>query len=223
MAKTKVSEFDATPVNNSDINSIDIAENCAPSGINNAIRALMALLKKQENGTDAMTSPDIDGGTIDGAAINDTTIGATTASTGKFTTVEATTHVKIGANTIVADDLALLDEITTTAEKINNVAENYTGTDLDGDLGLKANLASPTFSGTVTSAPTFRIKNGSNSNYWSVSVDSSNNLLFKWDGTTKMTLAPNGNLTVTGQLTSNGLGVNGAIVATGNVTAFGSI
>ena len=138
MAKTKVSEFDTTPVNNSDINSIDIAENCAPSGINNAIRALMAMLKKQDDGTDAMTSPDINGGTVDGAVINDTTIGATTASTGKFTTVEATTHVKIGATTLVEDVAALLDDISTSAAKINNVATNYTGNDLDGDLGAKS-------------------------------------------------------------------------------------
>ena len=223
MAKTKVSEFDTTPVNNSDINSIDIAENCAPSGINNAIRALMAMLKKQDDGTDAMTSPDINGGTIDGAVINDTTIGATTASTGKFTTVEATTHVKIGATTLVEDDAALLDNISTTSAKINNVASNYTGNDLDSDLNLKANLASPTFSGTVTSAPTLRIKNSNNSNFWSVSVNSSNELLFKWDGATKMRLKSNGDLVVTGQLTCDGLDVDGAIVATGNVTAFGSI
>lgn len=224
MAKTKVSEFDTTPVNNSDINSIDIAENCAPSGINNAIRALMAMLKKQEDGTDAMTSPDIDGGTIDGAAINNTSIGATTASSGKFTTVEATTHVKIGATTLVEDDAALLDGITTTAEEINNVAANYTGNDLDGDLGLKAPLASPVFSGVVESAPTFKIKNSGNTNYWSVSVDTNNNLVFAWDGTTKMTLSSDGNLNVTGTLTTGGdLDVDGAIVATGNITAFGTI
>ena len=224
MAKTKVSEFDTTPVNNSDINSIDIAENCAPSGINNAIRALMAMLKKQDDGTDAMTSPDIDGGTIDGAAINNTTIGATTASTGKFTTVEATTHVKIGETTLVEDDAALLDNISTTSEKINNVAANYTGNDLDSDLGAKAPLASPVFSGVVESAPTFKIKNSDNTNYWSVSVDTNNNLVFAWDGATKMTLSSDGNLNVTGTLTTGGdLDVDGAIVATGNITAFGTI
>lgn len=50
MAKTKISEFDVNPSNNTDINSINIAEGCAPSGINNAIRQLMSDLKEQQTG-----------------------------------------------------------------------------------------------------------------------------------------------------------------------------
>ena len=34
MAKTKISEFSTTAGNNTDINSINIAEGCSPSGIN---------------------------------------------------------------------------------------------------------------------------------------------------------------------------------------------
>jgi hypothetical protein len=45
MAKTKISEYDATAGNNTDINSINIDEGCSPSGINNAIRAAMSHLK----------------------------------------------------------------------------------------------------------------------------------------------------------------------------------
>lgn len=50
MAKTKISEFDANPALNTDIDSINIAEGCAPSGINNAIRELMSQLKDQQTG-----------------------------------------------------------------------------------------------------------------------------------------------------------------------------
>lgn len=50
MPKTKISEFDTDPSNNTDINSINIAEGCAPSGINNAIRQLMSDLKEQQTG-----------------------------------------------------------------------------------------------------------------------------------------------------------------------------
>jgi len=53
MPKNKISEFSSTPANNTDIGGIDIAEGCAPSGINNAIRELMAQLKDQQVGTDA--------------------------------------------------------------------------------------------------------------------------------------------------------------------------
>lgn len=45
MAKTKISEYDATAANNTDIDSINIAEGMAPSNVNNAIRELMAHLK----------------------------------------------------------------------------------------------------------------------------------------------------------------------------------
>jgi hypothetical protein len=51
MPKTKISEFSATPANNTDIDSINIAENCPPSGINDAIRELMAQLKDWQSGT----------------------------------------------------------------------------------------------------------------------------------------------------------------------------
>ena len=50
MPKVKISEFDVNPDNNTDINNINIAEGCAPSGINNAIRQLMSDLKEQQTG-----------------------------------------------------------------------------------------------------------------------------------------------------------------------------
>ena len=57
MARTKISEFSATAADNTDIDNIDIAEGCAPSGINNAIRELMAQLKDMQTGSsgDAFT------------------------------------------------------------------------------------------------------------------------------------------------------------------------
>ena len=53
MSKDKVSEWSSTPSNNTDIGGINIAEGCAPSGINNAIRELMAQVKDMQAGTDA--------------------------------------------------------------------------------------------------------------------------------------------------------------------------
>ena len=53
MSKDKVSEWSATAANNTDIGGINIAEGCAPSGINNAIRELMAQVKDMQSGTDA--------------------------------------------------------------------------------------------------------------------------------------------------------------------------
>lgn len=53
MPKDKVSEWSSTPSNNTDIGGINIAEGCAPSGINNAIRELMAQVKDMQAGSDA--------------------------------------------------------------------------------------------------------------------------------------------------------------------------
>ena len=53
MPKDKVSEWSSTPSNNTDIGGINIAEGCAPSGINNAIRELMAQVKDMQSGTDS--------------------------------------------------------------------------------------------------------------------------------------------------------------------------
>jgi hypothetical protein len=69
MAKTKISQYDSTASANTDIDSINIDEGCAPSGINNAIRELMAHLKDFQAGLSGDTLPLASGGT-----------GATTAS-----------------------------------------------------------------------------------------------------------------------------------------------
>lgn len=51
MANTKISEYSSIPANNTEIDGINIAEGCAPSGINNAIRELMAQLKDFQTGS----------------------------------------------------------------------------------------------------------------------------------------------------------------------------
>jgi hypothetical protein len=55
MAKTKISEYDSLAANNTDVDGINIAENCPPSGINNAIREVMAHLKDFQSGTSGDT------------------------------------------------------------------------------------------------------------------------------------------------------------------------
>ena len=82
MAKTKISEFSATPANNTDIDSINIAEGCAPSGINDAIRELMAQLKDFQTGAvgDSFNGP----------------VGTSTAAAGAFTTLSSTGNTTLG-------------------------------------------------------------------------------------------------------------------------------
>ena len=66
MAKTKISEYSSTSAGanlNTDIANINIDEGCAPSGINNAIRTLMAQVKDLQSGASGDTIPVAAGGT----------------------------------------------------------------------------------------------------------------------------------------------------------------
>ena len=63
MAKTKISEWSTTPSSNTDIDGINIAEGCAPSGINDAIRDLMAQVRSWQSGASGDTLPVASGGT----------------------------------------------------------------------------------------------------------------------------------------------------------------
>ena len=104
MAKTKISEFDSTPANNTDIDSINIAEGCAPSGINNAIRELMSQLKDQQTGASA------DNFTVGGNLAVTGTSAFTGATT--FTGIPSGPTASFGTNTT---------QLATTAFVISNV------------------------------------------------------------------------------------------------------
>jgi len=93
MAKNKISEYSATAANNTDIAGINIAEGCAPSGINNAIRELMAQLKDQQAGTDGDNFTVGGAFTCTGAAVFSSTV----AVTGAMTLSSASTGVTASA------------------------------------------------------------------------------------------------------------------------------
>ena len=66
MAKNKISQYDSTSAGanlNTDIAGIDIDEGCAPSGINNAIRTLMAQIRDLQSAESGDTIPVGAGGT----------------------------------------------------------------------------------------------------------------------------------------------------------------
>ena len=125
--KTKISEWSTTPASNTDIDGINIAEGCAPSGINDAIRDLMAQVRSWQSGA----SGDPFNGPMNG------TIGATTAYSGAFTTVSATGVI----TSTLATGTAPLTIASTT--KVAN---------LNADLLDGADWASPAALGSTTPA-----------------------------------------------------------------------
>jgi hypothetical protein len=112
MAKTKISEWSSTPANNTDIDSINIAEGCAPSGINDAIRELMSQVKDLYSGTTGDTISIAGGGTgagtLAGASIV-TYTGTETLTNKTLTNPTVTNYVETpySANSSTAITLAL--------------------------------------------------------------------------------------------------------------------
>ena len=72
MAKVNITQYDATAANNTDIDSVNIGEGCPPSGINNAIRELMAHLADLNAGTVALSTIKVDNLQLDANAITST-------------------------------------------------------------------------------------------------------------------------------------------------------
>ncbi len=139
MAKTKISEFSSTPANNTDIDSINIAEGCAPSNINDAIRELMAQLKDFQTGAqgDSFNGP----------------VGTSTAAAGAFTTLSAsgtTTLSGLTASTALALDASKnVVSVTNTGTGSNVLATSPTL--VTPALGTPSALVGTNITGTATS------------------------------------------------------------------------
>ena len=145
MARTKISEFSATAGSNTDIDSINLAEGCAPSGINDAIRELMSQLKDFQTGAvgDSFNGP----------------VGSTTAGTGAFTTLAAsstTTLSGLTASTALALDASKnVVSVTNTGTGSNVLATSPTfvtpvlGTPSSGTVTNLTGTASININGTV--------------------------------------------------------------------------
>lgn len=127
MAKNSIRDYSATNSNNTDIQSIDIGEGCAPAGINNAIREVMADLKDVSTGTIALESPKFD-------SILDGNIKATDASgtdaAGTATTIKGGAGTGTGAGGSIVFQVA--DGAGSTGSSVNAHATAMTIADDSG-------------------------------------------------------------------------------------------
>jgi hypothetical protein len=157
MAKTKISEYSATPADNTDISNINIAEGCSPANVNNAIRGLMAQLKDQQDGTSgdpftvAGTLAVTGALTLDGAAgtsgqvLTSAGSGTPTWSTLGTMAAQNSTTVAITGGTITGiTDLTVADGGTGASTITANSVILGNGTS-----ALSGNLVAPSTSGNV--------------------------------------------------------------------------
>ena len=133
MPKTKISEFSSTPANNTDIDSINIAEGCAPSGINDAIRELMAQLKDWQAGLS---------GDVTVVAAGGTGVGTLTGIV-KGNGTSAMTAVTAPSGAIVGDTdtQTLTNKTLTTPTLTNPTVTNYVETVFTANSSTAITLA----------------------------------------------------------------------------------
>jgi len=141
MAKTKISEYSSTAGNNTDINSINLAEGMAPSLVNNAIRQLMAQLKNFQ----------------DGSAGDNVTVGGNLYVTGTSTTTGAIT-ASGGINGNITSSSATITGGTINGAVIGgSSAQAITGTNVTATVGFTGPLTGAVtgnVTGNVTGAVT---------------------------------------------------------------------
>jgi hypothetical protein len=163
MPKTKISEFDSTPANNTDIDGINIAEGCAPSGINNAIRELMSQLKNQQTGADSdnftvggnlvVTGTSVHTGatTFTGAVVMSTALPVASGGTGATTAGNARTNLSAagsGANSDITSITGLTTALTV-AQGGTGAATHTSEGVLIGNGTSAVTTVSPSTSGNV--------------------------------------------------------------------------
>jgi len=101
MAKNSIADYSATAASNTDIQSVNIDEGCAPSGINNAIRELMADLADMNTGTTVLTSPSASALTLaDGSSSAPALANTGDTNTGIFFPAADTVGVAVGGTEV---------------------------------------------------------------------------------------------------------------------------
>lgn len=135
MAKTKISEYDVNAANNTDVDGVNLAEGCPPSGINNAIREVMAHLKDWQSGVsgDGLSSS----GTITSSGTLNVTgnfqIGGSSGTSGYYLKSQGTGVAPVWA------DLGLGTMSTQNANAVNITGGTLAGVTVGGyTIGNKA-------------------------------------------------------------------------------------
>jgi hypothetical protein len=150
VTKAKISEYDASAGNNTDVNNVNIAEGCAPSGINNAIREVMAALKRFETGADG------DSVTVGGNFVVSGTATLSTTTTGPINGTTIPSSKTLVVTTDIGTSVQAYDADTAKTDVAQAFSVSQRGTvttDNDGSFDMDATnnfLCTPTGAFTLT-------------------------------------------------------------------------
>jgi len=215
VTRAKISEYSATAGDNTDVNGTNIAEGCPPSGINDAIREVMAALKRFETGADG------DSVTVGGNLV---VSGSTTANTFSATQITASGPVITSAGSASAPAIVPTGDTNTgiffpAADTIafaeggaeamritsdGRVGINVTSPSMPLDILSDASSETVKFRGSASNIATLRFSSNdgstnystiqSRSTYFDVGTGSSIPLSFTTAGTERMRIDSSGNV-----------------------------
>jgi hypothetical protein len=180
MAKNSIRDYDATSGNNTDVQSVDISEGCAASGINNAIREVMADLKDVSTGTVNLETPAADRLDVDNIRIDGNTISSTDTN-GDINLIPNGTGEVVFHSVADSDNYVQVSSANNSEAGIRFRGDSSLGTGTD--IGYEGNgnhfFISTVSSGTATER--MLIKSGGD---WSVSATGNFNSLQNSNSTT---------------------------------------
>ena len=214
MTKDALSEYSATAASNTDVGGVNIDEGCPPSGINNAIREVMSHLKETDNGTSALTSPQIT--TINLGHASDTTIARSGAGVVTIEGVEVTTNTATQTLTNKTLTSAVLNTgVSGTAILDSDTMSGASATTLSTSESIKAYVDAQTDNDTTYSAgagldlngTTFSVESDLRSDVTQIGVDTNDYYVISatahnWylDGNNDMRLENDGDLHCDGNI-----------------------
>ncbi len=160
MAKNKISEYSATAANNTDIGGINIAEGCAPSNINNAIRELMAQLKDQQTGADSDNFTVGGNLSVSGSVTLTTALPIAQGGTGN-TTASTAINALMPSQTSNSGKYLTTDGVSVAWGSVTPGTGTVTSVALSGgSTGLTVTGSPVTTSGTIILSGTLAVANG---------------------------------------------------------------
>ena len=213
MTKANITQYSSTPSSNADINDINIAENCPASGLNNAIRELMAHLKNVDTGSQALTALSVAGSVTATTSLKTPLIeftdgdNALTIADGGNVTANADLTVSGAFTSQGIDDNADANAITIDSSENVGIGTSSPATKLD----VLGNNLLATFSGTDTA-----------STYLSFKYNTSTLSAFIGNGSSVLSGANNSDFIIRSQgdlvFASNGNNRRATIDSSGNVS-----